>query len=180
MREYRSMYALAIPNSSLTAAEMLFAMWRCENSPMILAERSATSRKTFCASSGFTASCDASIGSPCASGGAEARHAVGIHAAVEPLRVEQVMHMSDRFAHGEKNLARIELAAEQHFEQVGGAFRRLCTRLDQRLEPLGVMRFERRDAHVRAAKRDPMRRQHQHILGQLAVAPDRIEKEPER
>ena len=71
-------------------------------------------------------------------------------------------------------------AAEEEAEQLAGAQRFLLQGLEQLGEMLLVVAFQLADAHVRAAEGLAVRGQHQHVLGQLAVAFQRLEEQPQR
>src|ERR1041385_9072976 len=79
-------------------------------------------------------------------------------------------------AHREKSLMRIKLPPEKHAEELARAARSPLERLGQLGKARLVVRLELRDALVRAAKRLPMRRKHQHVGRKLAIAPDRREE----
>src|SRR6185503_6357050 len=175
--EYRSMYALAMPSSS-PAAATLEPMSFFANSPSSRAERSATSCSTRATSSWFIGGIFLSMEPP--SAGCKPRDAVRADLARQLPIVVQVMQVRDRLAHGEKNLAGIELALEQQLEHVVGRARRDGAGSLQLGEAFSMVRLELRDARVRAAERQAVRRQHQQVGGKFAVAPDRFQEQAQR
>ena len=72
----------------------------------------------------------------------------------EPARVPEVVEVRDRLAHREEALLQVELAAEQHRDEVGGADRRVRggNRRDELGEPRGVVRAQLRDPHARCPR----------------------------
>src|SRR5262245_16689792 len=120
------MYAFAMPSSSPAAAAKPATWSFFANSPRIFAERSATSCRTRAEASGSGGCVFESMVSP--SGWSKSRHAVGADPARQLAVVVQVVQVRDRLAHGEKNLARIELAAEQQLEDFCRATRRCRAR----------------------------------------------------
>src|SRR3990170_6503461 len=107
------MKALAMPISSRTAEDMSSAC-RCANSPRILDERSATCWHTFASSA-------ASFGLTCCIAH-DAIIALGTRGAPGVVQIVQVGY---RLAHREEGLERIQRAAEQDAQQLGGALRLL-------------------------------------------------------
>src|SRR5512132_3242380 len=110
-----------MPSSSLAAACMLEAWSFFANSPSSFAERSATSCSTRTVSSELSGCILSSIASPLTR--RKPRHAVIAHRAREQPVVVQVVQVGNGLAHGEKDLARIELAPEQDFQHVRRAAR---------------------------------------------------------
>src|SRR5918993_5841605 len=167
MRAYRSMNALAMPISSRTAEDMSSA-WRFANSPRILEHRSATCWLTFASSalSVVLAGCIAhdAIITP------RTRGAPG---------VVEIVQVGYRLAHREESLVRVERAAKQHAQQLGGALR-FFQRVQQFSQTVLVMLLELLDPVVGAAERLAVRRQHQHVLRQVAIARDRVEEQAQR
>src|SRR5581483_8072532 len=100
------MNALAIPISSRMAAERLCVCF-CTNSPRMREERSATSWVIF-ESSALSAG----------SAGCIAHDAIAAGRALCLAGVIEVVQVGYRLSHGEKHLVRIELAPEQHRQQV--------------------------------------------------------------
>src|SRR4051795_11575284 len=108
-----------MPNSSVKATPLPPA-WRCAKSARSLPERSATSAKTRAASAG------SGVGCCCAdmlSGLRIADDAVGSYAARETAVGVQVVQVGHRLAHREEDLVRVERAAEQGPEDIGGGLR---------------------------------------------------------
>src|SRR5690242_4171662 len=104
------MNALAMPISSRAAAESAWACF-CTKSPRMREERSATS----CA---ILESSAVSAGSA----GCIAHDAIGAERALGFAGVIKVVQVGYRLAHGEERLVRVELAPEEHRQQVAGAF----------------------------------------------------------
>ncbi len=90
--------------------------------------------------------------------------------------------MGDRLAHREEALLHVELAREQHGDELGRAQRRRGRRIgiDELGEPRVVMRAQLRDAQRDAAERQPVRGQHQRVGRQRAKGRERIEEARER
>src|SRR5262245_60160510 len=110
-----------MPSSSRTAEDMPPACF-CAKSLSRREERSATSCTTLEMSSGWLI----------------AHHPVGAGGAARLAGVVKVVQVGDGLAHGEEGLVRVERAAEQHAEQLGGALRRL-QRLQQLAEAVLVV-----------------------------------------
>src|SRR4051794_41061166 len=134
------MNALAMPISSRTAADIDAACF-CANSPRILDERSATCCATFASSAD-------SVGLA----GCISHDAIRTRGALCLARVVKIVQVGYRLAHGEKRLVRVKRPAEQHRQQLARAFLAFGELLLQLAESCLVVRFELRDALVRAAK----------------------------
>src|SRR5205809_2322023 len=158
---YMSMYALAMPISSRIAAESDCACFWAK-SARIFDERSATDCTTF--------------GSTCGI----AHDAIVALRTLQASGVVEVMQMGYRLAHREEGLVRVERPAKEQPEQIARAQRLALQGVDELGEVLLVMAFELGDADVRAAERLAVRGQHQHVLGKLAVAFQRLEEEAQR
>src|SRR6185503_21219272 len=134
----------------------------CTKSPRILEERSATDWHTFASSwASFLSAC-------CIS-----HDAIISEGALCSAGIVQVMQMGYRLAHGEKHLVRVERPAKQHPEQLGCALGLFFQRAQNVFEPGLVVALQLPDARMGAAKRLAVRRQNQHVLGQLPVARNR-------
>src|SRR3954463_7776157 len=162
------MNALAMPSSSRIAADRISpCFWT--TSPRMREERSATDWATR-ASSALSVGLAGCIphdairagGAPCLPG------------------VIEVVQMSYRLAHCEKSLVRVERPAKKHRQQVPGAALAVGQLALERGKTRAVVLLQVCHPVVRAAKGFPMRRQHQHIGRQLAVAPYRIEEQAQR
>src|SRR6266850_2711294 len=161
------MNALAMPISSRTAADMDWVCF-CAKSPRILDERSATSWQTRPSAwdSFWLAGCiphDAisAGGAPCLA------------------RVVEIVQVGYRLAHGEESLVRVERPAEKHRQEIAGAALAFPQFIRQLRKASAVMRFELRHPLMRAAKGFAVRRKDQHVGGQLAVAADGIQEQPQ-
>src|SRR5678815_3172300 len=162
------MNALAMPISSRAAADRLCACFLAK-SPRIFEERSATSWYTLASSS-------VSFGSA----GCISHDAIRSLASLRVARVVKVVQVGYRLAHGEESLVRVERPLEQHRQQLAGAFLAGSEHLLQIREAVPVMALELRHALVRAAKGLAVRRQDQHVGGQVAVARDRLQEQAQR
>ena len=78
----------------------------------------------------------------------EAVDPVGVEPARQAACQPQRMQVGDRFAHRERRLVQVELAAEQHHQQVGGVLRRLGAGSQHIREALVVVRDELIHARV--------------------------------
>src|SRR2546427_8092444 len=159
------MNALAMPISSRTAADMA-AVCFCANSPRILDERSAT--------------CWQTLASSCVSfwlAGCITHDAIRAGGPLCFARIVKIVQVGYRLAHGEESLVRIERPAKQHRQQLARAALILLQLLLELDEAGLVVRFQLRHALVRAAEGLAVRRQHQHVGGQLAIARDGIEEQ---
>src|SRR5690242_13110175 len=136
--------------------------------PMPISSRAAAARLSAC----FAAKSEKILAGSMGSAAGVAHDAVFADAASCASRIVQVMQVRDRLAHGEEGLVRVELAAKQHAEQLAGALRLALELARELLQPLRVVRLELRHPLVRAAKGLAVRRQHQHVGGQLEVALD--------
>src|SRR5579871_2226982 len=136
-----------MPISSRTAADMLAACL-CANSPRIFEERSATSWQTLARSLTSGVCVLASMGS----GVGVAHDAVGSETAACAPRIVQVVQVGYGLAHGKKSLVRVELAPEEHPEQLARALAFAPQRLPELLQPRLVVLLELRDPLVRAAE----------------------------
>src|SRR5947207_2324589 len=162
------MKARAMPISSRTAEERLAACLPA-NSPRMREERSATDWQIFASSAD-------SLGSA----GCITHDAIRPARALQAPGVVQIVKMGDRLAHREERLVRVERPAEEEPEQVARAAFLVLQGFDDLFEMRLMVRFERRDPLVRAAERLAVRGQHQHVLGQLAIALQRLEEKAQR
>src|SRR5688500_5249609 len=154
------MNALAMPISSRTAEDMSSACF-CTNSPRILEERAATDWHTFASSSvSILLNCCISHDTIIAQG---ALCAGGI---------VQIVQVGYRLAHREERLVRVERPAEQHAEQLGRASGFFFQRIQNVPESGLVVLLELLHTSMRAVEGLAVRRQDQHVLGQLPVARD--------
>src|SRR5688572_10301021 len=167
MRAYRSMNALAMPISSRTAEDMSSAC-RLANSPRILEHRSATCWLTFASSalSVVLAGCITH----------DAIFAPGTRCASCVVEVVQVGY---RLAHREESLVRVQRAAKQHAQELGCALG-FFQGVEQFPQAVLVMLLQLLHPVVGAAERLAVRRQHQHVLWQVAIARDRVEEQAQR
>src|SRR3989440_8615915 len=158
------MNARAMPISSRTAAERLsVCFWA--NSPRILEERSATVWAIFASSA-------ASVWSA----GCITHDAIRAGGALCLPGVVQVVQVGYRLSHGEEGLVGIERPPEEQGEQLARALRALAQRRSQLLEACPVVLFELRHALMRPAEGLAVRRQHEHVGGQLPVARDGLQE----
>src|SRR5262245_42705838 len=118
-------------------------------SPRILEDRSATDCTTFESTCGIT------------------HDAIGSIGALQSPGVVEIVQMGDRLAHREEGLVRVERPAEQNVQQLTGTGLLVLQNVLDFCEMPGMVLLELRDADVRATKRLAVRRQHQHVLGQL-------------
>ena len=90
--------------------------------------------------------------------------------------------MGDRLAHGEVALLDVELAAEEHRNEIGGRERRggRAHRFGELGEPCVVMGAKLAHAQRNAAERQAVRRQYQGVLRQVRERGERIEEAPKR
>src|SRR2546422_11602767 len=159
------MNALAMPISSRIAADMDWVCF-CANSPRILEERSAT--------------CWTTLPSSCASfwlAGCIPHDAICPRRPLCLAGVVKIVQVGYRLAHREKSLVRIEWPTKQHRQQLAGTALVLLQLLLELGEAGLVVRFQLRHSLMRPAKRFAVRRQHQHVCRQLAIARDRIEEQ---
>src|SRR5256714_9982349 len=162
------MNALAMPSSSRIAAESdAVCFWT--KSPRMREERSATCWATL-ASSALSVGLAGCIPHDAISAGGTLRLA----------RVVEIVQVGYRLAHGEKSLVRIERAAEEDRQEVGGAPLPLGELALQLGKTGPVVRLELGDPGVRAAKGLAVRGQHQHVGRELAIAGNRIEEQAQR
>src|SRR4051812_45162524 len=152
------MYALAMPISSRIAAESDSACFWAK-SARSFDERSATDCTSF--------------GSTCGI----AHDAIGAVGALQAPGVVEIVQMGDRLAHRKEGLVRVERPAEQQAEQLAGAAFLVFQRMNDFCEMRLMMGFQLRDSSVRASERLAVRGQHQHVVGQLAVAFQRLEEQ---
>src|SRR5947207_10520253 len=162
------MNALAMPSSSRIAADSISpCFWT--TSPRMREERSATDWATR-ASSALSVGLAGCIphdairagGAPCLAG------------------VVEIVQMSYRLAHCEKSLVRVERAAKKHRQQVPGTALAVGELPLERRKARAVVLLQVCHPVVRAMKGFSMRRQHQHVGRQIAVAPYRIEEQAQR
>ena len=86
----------------------------------------------------------------------------------------QMIQMRDRFAHREELLLDVELALEQHGQQVVRGDRApLIERVQLFGEPCAMMLGQRIDARANPDERQAVRGQHQRIVRQPRVHSDR-------
>src|SRR5690348_6328383 len=111
------MNALAMPISSRTAEERLCVCF-CTKSPRMREERSATSWAIL-DSSAFSTGLAGCI----------AHDAIGAGGALGVAGIIKIMQVGYRLAHREESLVGVELAPEQHAEQLAGAFLAFCQHL---------------------------------------------------
>src|SRR5438067_385689 len=162
------MNALATPISSRMAADMVSAcLWA--NSPSILEERSATCWQTFASSSvSFWLA------------GCIPHDAISPGRALRLARIVKIVQVGYRLAHGEESLVRIQRPAKEHGQQLARAalaFGELGLEL---AESVAMVLLELAHALVRAAKRLAVRRQDEHIGGQLAIARNGLQEQAQR
>src|SRR5581483_3926541 len=100
----------------------------------------------------------------------EAVHAVGAGVAGEAALAFEVVQVGERLAEGETELVAVELAAEQHRQQVGGGERAGAGGDDLAAARL-VVRRQLVDAQMHAAERQVVRRQDNDVGRQLAAQP---------
>src|SRR5581483_2285278 len=152
------MNALAMPSSSRIAEDSISpCFWT--TSPRMREERSATDCAT-------RASSALSVGLA----GCIPHDAIRAGGALCFAGVIQIVQMSYRLAHCEKSLVRVERPTKEHRQQIAGAALSLGERALQRRKARAVVLLQLRYALVRAAKGFPVRREDQHVGGQLAVA----------
>ena len=88
----------------------------------------------------------------------------------------QGIEVGNRFAHGKSGLVQVQLALEQHRQQLGRAARCARAGLQQVIQAFSVVFLQLFNAQLGPLERSPMRGQHQAVVGDARHAFNRVQK----